>query len=100
MRAREQAFPRLAGEAPDIGDQAVATQLTEFDNVMAHRHVEALRDIDSALLRIELCRFGRCVGCGAAISAERLAASPTAQRCLKCQGVHERTCAHEATPTL
>lgn len=41
-------------------------------------------EIDEALARLGDDRYGICVGCGAAIAPERLAARPSATRCIDC----------------
>ena len=100
MQATEQSYAEIAGEVPDFGDQATAASLTEYTNAVARRHVEAIKEIDDALLRIKADRFGRCTECGADVAFERLQAFPTARRCVTCQGKHERTYAVSATPSL
>lgn len=98
--ATENSFTAIAGEVPDFGDQATATTLTDFDNEIARRHAEAIRDIDDALLRIKARGVGRCIECGSDIAFKRLLAFPTAKRCVTCQSVRERTFAVGATPTM
>lgn len=99
-RVTEQSYAAIAGEVPDFGDQATATSLTDYDNEIARRHVEAIREIDDALLRVKAHRFGRCRECGAGIAFERLRAFPTARRCVPCQSLHEKTFAASATPAM
>ncbi len=43
-----------------------------------------LADLDRAEERLRAGAYGRCAGCGVAISAERLAAQPTATMCVPC----------------
>jgi DnaK suppressor protein len=45
----------------------------------------ALREVLSALWRMEEGTYGRCVDCGAAIPVERLEILPQTARCLTCQ---------------
>jgi DnaK suppressor protein len=99
-RASENSYTAIAGEVPDFGDQAMATTLTDFDNELARRHTESIRDIDDALSRIRAHAVGRCNECGGDIGYERLLAFPTAKRCVSCQRMHERTHAVGATPSL
>lgn len=40
--------------------------------------------LDDALTRLDAGAYGRCVACGAAIAAERLAAQPTTEVCVDC----------------
>ena len=98
--AAEHSYAAIAGEVPDFGDQATAASLTNYGNVIARRHVEVIKEIDDALLRIRGNRFGRCTECGAEIGFARLRAFPTARRCVPCQRVHERTFAGSATSTM
>ena len=100
VRGEEQQFASIAGEVPDVGDQATAAALTDFDNEIARRHDVAIRDIDEALVRLKAGDFGSCPDCGGDIGFERLMAFPTATRCVTCQGLHERTYASLATPTM
>ncbi len=90
----------LAGDVPDVGDESVATMVTDLDHTIVARHVEAVRDIDAALERIKHGRYAACVDCGDDIELRRLVAFPTAKRCVDCQSLHERTYAHRAMPTL
>jgi len=99
-RATEQSYAAIAGEVPDFGDQATAASLSDYDNVIARRHVEVIKEIDDALVRIKARRFGRCVECGTEVGFPRLRAFPTARRCVPCQTQHERTFAGSATPTM
>jgi RNA polymerase-binding transcription factor DksA len=45
----------------------------------------ALADIDAALFRLAIGRFGDCQRCGRAIPEDRLRALPMASLCLRCQ---------------
>lgn len=100
VRSEEQTYAAIAGEVPDVGDAAMAALLTDFDNEIARRHGEAMREIEGALQRIHDPYFGICVDCGDDIAIERLRAFPTAIRCVTCQGMREKTYAHGAIPTL
>jgi RNA polymerase-binding transcription factor DksA len=54
----------------------------------------ALADIDAALFRLAIGRFGDCQRCGRAIAADRLRAVPTASLCLRCQLLKESANRH------
>lgn len=99
-RATEHSYAAIAGEVPDFGDQATASSLSDYDNAIARRHVEVIREIDDALVRIKGHRFGRCTECDGEIGIARLTAFPTARRCVPCQTLHERTFAGSETPTM
>jgi len=90
----------LAGDVPDVGDESVATMVTDLDHTIVARHVETVRDIDAALRRIKEHRYALCADCGDDIELRRLRAFPTAKRCVDCQSLHERTYVHRAMPTL
>lgn len=90
----------LTGEAPDVGDESVATMVTDLDHAIVERHVEEIRDIDAALARITKRQYGRCIDCDEDIEPARLIAFPTAKRCVDCQSLHERTFVQRARPTL
>ncbi len=96
----EQSVGDLAGEVADTGDESVAMLVTDLNNTMAQRHVDEVRAIDNALAQIHAKEFGLCADCGGDIAYGRLKAFPTAVRCTACQTVHEKTFAHESTPTL
>ena len=100
LRGDQQSYATIAGEVPDVGDQATAALMIDFDNEIARRHGMAMRDIDDALRRIRDPYFGICTDCGDDIGIDRLKAFPTATRCVSCQGQREKTYAHGAIPTL
>ena len=100
VRGEEQSYATYAGEVPDVGDQATAALMIDFDNEIARRHGVAMRNIEDALKRIKAPYFGVCIDCGDDIGIERLTVFPTAIRCVTCQGMREKTYAHGAIPTL
>lgn len=99
-RGDDHSYSAIAGEVPDVGDAATAALLTDFENEIARRHGEAMRDIEDALHRLHDPYFGICVDCGDDIGVERLRVSPTATRCVTCQGQREKTYAHGSIPSL
>jgi RNA polymerase-binding transcription factor DksA len=64
--------------ASDDAGSEVTTTLTRAART-------ALADIDAALFRLVIGRFGECQRCGRAISEDRLRAIPMASLCLRCQ---------------
>lgn len=58
---------------------------------LIERSQERWRAIDSALRRLDAGTYGDCVGCGEAISVERLELLPFTQYCVECQGSFERS---------
>lgn len=99
-RSGNQKYSDLAGVAPDPGEESVAAMLVDMDAAMVDRQVHEIRDIEDALARIADGSYGTCIDCGADIGSDRLHAYPTAQRCIRCQGQHEKTFAGEGKPTL
>jgi RNA polymerase-binding protein DksA len=99
--SESQQYVELIDRAPaDIGDQATGDALADLNLAIIDRHVQEIRDIEAARLRLREGGVGACIDCGAEIGFERLLAYPTAKRCLICQRQHERTHAHEGNPTL
>jgi len=49
-----------------------------------------LGEVEAALERIDAGRFGLCIGCGAALTGERLAALPYARYCVHCEKQQEK----------
>jgi DnaK suppressor protein len=95
-----QHYRDLAGTVTDAADEALADALVDVDIAIIDRQVNELRDIDAARERMQHQRYGMCIDCGDAVPYERLAAYPTAKRCVRCQQQRERAYAHPATPTL
>ena len=100
-KSENQQYVELIDRAPaDSGDQATGDALADLNLAIIDRHVQEIRDIEAARVRIEEGRFARCVDCSGDIGFERLLAYPTAKRCFACQRQHEKTYAHEGNPTL
>lgn len=99
-RSGNQKYADLAGVAPDPGEESVAAMLVDLDAAIVDRQVREIRDIEDALARIADGSYGACIDCGADIGFDRLHAYPTAPRCIRCQGQHEKTFAAEGKPTL
>ena len=89
-----------AGGVGDAGDESVTRMIADLDISEAGRDLDELRDIETALGRMDDGRYGKCDECGLEIDYRRLEAQPTAIRCVPCQAQHEKTYAHKSTPTL
>jgi DnaK suppressor protein len=97
----ETQITELLGRVPaDSAGVSVADALADLNVELIDRHVQGIRDVESARQRIAEGNFGVCVDCGTDIACERLLAYPTAKRCLSCQEKHEKMYAHKATPRL
>lgn len=83
-------YADIVGTVPDIGDDAVADTLIDTDNAIIGQNLQQVRDITSALERLESATYGICIACGGEIDFDRLSAYPTAKRCIACQRYHEK----------
>ncbi|HYE93078.1 MAG: TraR/DksA family transcriptional regulator [Candidatus Rokubacteria bacterium] len=73
----------------DLGDQANSAYTREFSFELGNGDRRLLRDVISALQRIDDGNFGACERCGEAIAEKRLEALPFARHCIECQRVVE-----------
>lgn len=73
-----------------VGD-GTSIAVDRLVDVAAHDRLQAvLADVERALTKLEDGSYGRCDGCGAEISAERLEALPWAALCVGCAGRRRR----------
>ena len=90
----------VAERARDSEDDSFATLIVDTNLSEMERDVDELRMIDSALQRIDAGTYGSCPDCAQAIPFARLRAEPTAERCVQCQELYEKTHASARTPSL
>lgn len=89
---RPQQLQQLRASRP----QPVADPATvEVHRVLRDAALSALRDIDSALLRMELGKFGLCTTCAGAISPDRLRVVPMTAVCGRCHRARASHSQHE-----
>ena len=104
QRARERSLQEtpanIAERARDSEDDAFADLIVHTNLAEMDRDVDELRMIDSALQRISAGTYGECADCGQPIATARLEAEPTAERCVSCQELYEKTHASARTPSL
>src|SRR5215467_16389869 len=74
----------------DLGDQANTAYTREFFFELGNGDRRILRDVVSALQKIDDGSFGNCERCGEAIGDKRLEALPFARHCIDCQRVIEQ----------
>lgn len=91
LQSDDERYLELAGRVHDVADSSAADLLVDLSLASIDQHIEELRDIEAAWLRIAARSYGICVHCGEPIALERLQAYPTARRCLRCQQAYERT---------
>ena len=81
----------LRNRIQESGDEwGVADGLAELDLAEVRHVLAELTEVDAALARMRDGTYGDCVDCDVAIAPARLAAYPTAQRCVACQDAYEK----------
>ncbi|MBA2658924.1 MAG: TraR/DksA family transcriptional regulator [Nitrosospira sp.] len=91
-RSGDERYVDLAG--------SVADMLLDINAAIVDRQVNEMREVEATLKRLAELNFGDCIDCGGEIGFDRLMAYPTAQRCVRCQSLHEKTYSHEPNPSL
>ena len=89
LRSDDQHFIDLAGQVHDLEEESVTDLLVDLNLAILDLHIEEIRDIDAALIRIARGSYGVCTDCSVEIAKERLNACLTAQRCTPCQSSYE-----------
>ena len=100
LKSDDQHYSDLAGRVHDRGDESVADLLVDLQLASIDRHIQEIRDIEAALIRIVAGNYGVCIDCESSIVVDRLKAYPTAKRCQPCQAEYERRHAGGSTPSL
>jgi RNA polymerase-binding transcription factor DksA len=81
----------LRNRIQESGDEwGVADGLAELDLAEVRHVLAELTEVDAALARMRDGTYGDCVDCGVGIAPARLAAYPTARRCISCQDAYEK----------
>jgi RNA polymerase-binding protein DksA len=99
-RTRDQPYAEHAGQAPDAGDESVATLIADLEQADMTRDLDEFRALEAARDRLQQGAYGVCLDCGSDIGFERLKAFPAAVRCIQCQSRHEKTFGGEPKPSL
>ncbi len=68
----------------DFADMAQERENDEVVDAIGNETREEMRQIQSALVRIDEGNYGRCLGCREAIAEERLVVVPWASHCAGC----------------
>ncbi|OQK15167.1 hypothetical protein AU255_18565 [Methyloprofundus sedimenti] len=84
-------YSQTASQVHDIGDDSLADFLVDINLAVISHHIQEVKDIEAALLRMSEDKYGRCRDCDTPIKYQRLEVQPTAARCIKCQAEHERS---------
>lgn len=75
----------LRNRMEETDDWAVADLETALDVAEVSRDAGELRELEGALARMQDGTYGECQECGQPIPYGRLAAAPSAPRCIACQ---------------
>jgi RNA polymerase-binding transcription factor DksA len=89
LKSDEERARLFADRAGDLEDQSVTELLIDVDRAEISREFDELRDIEEALARLRRQTYAVCLSCNTPIPYDRLAAYPTAKRCLRCQAAYE-----------
>jgi len=100
LRSDNEHFLDLAGRVHDLEEESVADLLVDINLAIIDQHVQEIREVERALLRLSAGTYGRCVDCGNEIESARLEASPSVSRCIVCQSRREGHFAHAGRPKL
>jgi len=105
LHERMQLLQRIAQERGGLvsrADMAAEHDVRDFDNraqanserddefAMNEHETAELGALDAALERLEAGHYGECKDCGVTIPETRLAAYPSALRCIECQTLAEK----------
>ncbi len=100
LRSEDEQYLELAGQVHDMEEAAMADLLVDLNLADIDRHIQEIRDIDAALIRIAEGTYGICIDCEQPIGIERLRSYPTAKRCIRCQEAYEKTHLGTGSPNL
>lgn len=91
----EQAVHEMAGsggeEIPDPNDRATVEEGRNWSLRLRDRDRKLIGKIEEALARLDAGTFGKCSGCGKAISPARLRARPVTDLCIACKTEAEQS---------
>jgi RNA polymerase-binding protein DksA len=80
-----------ATDVNDLEDQASKRERTTLQDAEVQRDHNELADVRAALVRLNDGTYGTCIDCAQPIDLQRLAAAPSAARCIGCQTQFEST---------
>lgn len=100
MQLEDADTPGAVAPAPveDLAGRSEERLRSALRHAEQERDIGELRDIDTALERMDKGIYGECADCGIDIPLPRLLARPAASRCHGCQEVYERS--HPAVPGI
>ena len=92
----DERFGLIATNVADSAELAIADVIGDVYLAEIERDVCELRDVESALKRINAGTYGICIDCAQAVDPMRLDLNPHAARCLPCQENVEHS--HQRAP--
>ncbi|MEE8360466.1 MAG: TraR/DksA C4-type zinc finger protein [Candidatus Omnitrophota bacterium] len=95
-KSRRDSSGDLSGYSFHMADMATDNYDREFSLGIADGERLTLSKIDEALKRMKESTYGKCEGCGKAITRKRLNAVPHAENCKACQEKEETKTGTEA----
>jgi RNA polymerase-binding transcription factor DksA len=93
-------YAEIDGDVADTGDRAVADTIVDIDNAIIGLHLQEISDLNAALDRIQANVYGVCIDCEEEINFERISVYPTAERCINCQSLRDKTYASIPKPNM
>jgi DnaK suppressor protein len=99
-RSEDETHANIAERARDVEDDSFSNLIVDLNYADIDRDADEIRRIDAALTRLSDGTYGTCIDCGQDIPLTRLNAEPTAERCVRCQELFEKTHATANTPSL
>ena len=100
VQSDHERYAVLAGDVADPGDESLADLLADLNLAVIDHHINEIRAVEGALLRIASGTYGTCVDCDEPIAPARLRAQPAATRCHRCQTRYEQGFAQAAHASL
>jgi DnaK suppressor protein len=99
-RSTDETHANIAERARDLEDDSFSNLIVDLNFADIDRDADEIRRIDGALTRLSDGSYGTCIDCDQDIPMARLEAEPTAERCIRCQELFEKTHASANTPSL
>ncbi len=81
--------PGITEQNPDWVDQAADETTADVIDLLKKRYLAAIDDVDAALDRIQMDRYGLCLACHQPVEPHRLGAAPETKYCSDCQQTRE-----------
>lgn len=89
-KTREDAIESQRQTFSEVGDLVSASLEKEMAFQYGEQGVNLLREIDTALEKLEEGNYGICEACGKLIGVKRLEVVPSARLCIKCKASEEQ----------